>query len=409
MELILCSLFTLLPDYLFRRYVQGKRFGKEITFVTVWYELRWGITSCLMATVTLITVIFYFHPAAVNVNFLYRTVTILPERNGRVAEVFVKLNDKVEAGAPLFRLDSAEQEASVETARRKVAEVDASIAVAETQLASADGKIQQAQGDYQQAVDALATKVELQKRNPDVVAERELEALRTSVDGAKGALAAATASKETVQEQISSLLPAQKASAEATLAQAQVELDKTMIRAGVAGTVMQFALRPGDVVATFRPAGILVPGESQTGQPEVVASFSQLTAQVMKVGMVGEIACASSPLNVIPVVVTQIQNAIASGQFRPTDQLVDIGQLKSGTITVFMESLYPGGLDHIPLGSTCEAIAYTDNSERLEKEKLSTPTFVFLHVVDTLALLHAAILRIQALMLPAQALVLNGH
>jgi hypothetical protein len=74
-----------------------------------------------------------------------------------------------------------------------------------------------------------------------------------------------------------------------------------------------------------------------------------------------------------------------------------------------MESLYPGQVDHIPAGSTCEAIAYTDNSERLEKEKLSTPTFVFLHVVDTLALLHAAILRVKALLLPAQALVLNGH
>jgi hypothetical protein len=125
--------------------------------------------------------------------------------------------------------------------------------------------------------------------------------------------------------------------------------------------------------------------------------------------MVGEIACASSPLNVIPVVVTQVQDAIASGQFRPTDQLVDLSQLKTGTITVFMEALYRGELDHIPAGSTCEAIAYTDNSERLEKEKLSTPEYVFLHVIDGLALLHAAILRIKALLLPAQALVLNGH
>jgi len=74
-----------------------------------------------------------------------------------------------------------------------------------------------------------------------------------------------------------------------------------------------------------------------------------------------------------------------------------------------MESLYPGQLDHIPQGSTCEAIAYTDNSERLATENLSTPTRVFLDVVDTLALLHAAILRIQALMLPVQALVLGGH
>ena len=54
-ELLFCSLLTILPDYLYRRYVQGKRFGKEITFFSVWYELRWGITGCLMLTLGLIT------------------------------------------------------------------------------------------------------------------------------------------------------------------------------------------------------------------------------------------------------------------------------------------------------------------------------------------------------------------
>jgi hypothetical protein len=48
LELMICSLVTILPDYLYRRYRQGKRFGKEITFFSVWYELRWGITGCLM-------------------------------------------------------------------------------------------------------------------------------------------------------------------------------------------------------------------------------------------------------------------------------------------------------------------------------------------------------------------------
>ena len=42
LELMFCSLLTILPDYLYRRYVQGKRFGKEITFFSVWYELQMG-------------------------------------------------------------------------------------------------------------------------------------------------------------------------------------------------------------------------------------------------------------------------------------------------------------------------------------------------------------------------------
>src|SRR3954469_11946497 len=108
-ELLLCSLVTLLPDYLFRRYWQGKRWGKEITFYSVWFELRWGITGCVILTVLLITTVFYNHPATSNVTLFFRTVPIVPEGNGRVAEVYVAFSGPVKQGAPLFKLDSSKQ------------------------------------------------------------------------------------------------------------------------------------------------------------------------------------------------------------------------------------------------------------------------------------------------------------
>src|SRR5215468_10633300 len=134
LELLLCSMLTILPDYLYRRFVQGKRLGKEITFYSVWFELRWGITSCLILTVCLITVIFYNHPSTSNVTLFFRTVPILPETNGRVAEIYVGLSDKIAQGAPIFRRDSSKQEAAVETARRKIAEVDSDMVAAKTEL-----------------------------------------------------------------------------------------------------------------------------------------------------------------------------------------------------------------------------------------------------------------------------------
>src|SRR5215212_7297908 len=112
LELLLCSLVTILPDYLFRRYAQGKRFGKEITFYSVWFELRWGITSCVMLTVLLITMIFYNHPSTNSATLFFRTVPILPETNGRVEKIYVDLNGDVKQGAPIFKLDGAEQEAA---------------------------------------------------------------------------------------------------------------------------------------------------------------------------------------------------------------------------------------------------------------------------------------------------------
>jgi multidrug resistance efflux pump len=409
LELALCSLLTIFPDYLFRRYVQGKRIGREINLYTMWYELRWGITACLLLTISLITLIFYYHPTATNVSAVFRTVTILPQTTGRVAEVFVGVNAKVKAGDPLFRLDSSEQEAARETAQRQIAEADAEAAVAQTELAAADGLIQQAQGAYQQALDELETKQQLMAKNANVVSVREIERLQNAVDGRKGGLDAAVASKRTIETKISSLLPAQKASAEAALAQAQVELDKTLVRAGVAGTVQQFTLRPGDIVNTMiRPAGILVPEEA--GRVALIAGFGQIEAQVMKEGMIAEATCIGKPFTILPMVVTQVQDVIAAGQFRPTDQLIDVQQLaKGGTLTVYLEPLYPGELDGLPPGSSCIANAYTNNHDALAAKDISTLNWVFLHVVDTVAIVHAMILRIQALLLPVQTLVLGGH
>jgi multidrug resistance efflux pump len=409
LELTLCSLLTVFPDYLYRRYVQGKRIGREINLYTVWYELRWGITACLLLTVSLITLIFYYHPSTTNVSAIFRTVTILPETTGRVAEVFVGVNTKVKAGDPLFRLDSSEQEAARQTARRQIEEADAEATVAQTELAAADGVIQQAQGAYQQALDELETKQQLMAKNANVVSAREIERLQNAVDGRKGGVDAAIANKRTIETKLASLLPAQKASAEAALAQAQVELDKTLVRAGVAGTVQQFTLRPGDIVNTMiRPAGILVP--EGAGRGILIAGFGQIEAQVMKEGMIAEATCIGKPFTILPLVVTQVQDVIAAGQLRPTDQLIDVQQLaQGGTLTVFLEPLFPGELDGLPPGSSCIANAYTNNHDALAAKDISTPKWVFLHVVDTVAVVHAMILRIQALMLPVRTLVLGGH
>ncbi len=407
LELTLCSMLTILPDYLYRRYVQGKRIGREITLYSMWYELRWGISACLLLTISLITMIFYFHPSTQSVTAVFRTVTILPESMGRVDEVYVGVNQKVAAGAPLFRLDDSAQKAAVDVAHKQIAEVEAETKVAESELASADGVIRQAEGALQVSIDELQMKTQLLKN--DAVARREVDRLTNTVESQRGMVSAAYANKETLQTKLNILLPAQKASAQAALAQAQVELDKTLVKAGIAGTVQQFTLRKGDVVNTMiRPAGILVPEEA--GRGTLIAGFGQIEAQVMRPGMVAEATCVGKPFTIIPLVVTEVQDVIAAGQLRPTDQLIDVTQLaKPGTLTVFLQPLFAGGLDDLPPGSSCIANAYTSNHDALADPNIGTLKWIGLHVIDTVGVVHAMILRIQALLLPVQTLVLTGH
>lgn len=409
LELLFCSLLTIVPDYLYRRYRQGKRLGKEITFYSVWFELRWGIISCLMLTIGLITVIFYNHPSTTAASVMFRTVPIVPEINGRVAQVHLGVSGTIAKGDPIFRLDSSKQEAAVETARRKIAEVEAALVVAQTEILADESKIQEARAQYKQALDELETKQELRRRNDDIVARREIERLENLVAGREAVVQAAVATRAAAQTRIATLLPAERASAEAALAQAQTDLDKTVIRAGVDGRVEQFTLRVGDVVnPLMRPAGVLIPAEA--GRTTLQAGFSQIEAQVMKVGMVAEATCMSKPWVVIPMVVTSVQDFIAAGQFRSGEQLVDVQQIaKPGTLLVFLEPLHAGGLNGVTPGSTCIANAYSSNHELIASGKLSTGRKVVLHAVDAVGLVHAMLLRIQALVLPIQTLVFSGH
>ena len=131
-----------------------------------------------------------------------------------------------------------------------------------------------------------------------------------------------------------------------------MELTKTVVRAGVDGRVEQFTLRVGDIVNPFmRPAGVLIP--EGAGRKTITAGFGQIEAQVMKIGMVAEATCISKPWTVIPMVVTGVQDFIAAGQFRGGEQLIDAQQVvRPGTILVFLEPLYAGGLDGVTPGSS---------------------------------------------------------
>ena len=402
LELLLCSALTILPDYLYRRFVQGKRFGKEITLYSVWFELRWGITLCILLTILLITVIFYNHPSTTNVTLFFRTIPILPETNGRVAEIYLSVTGDVAKGAPIFKLDSSKQEAAAD------AEVDAEMVVAKVDINKADAQIEEAKAAYQQAIDELETKLELRRRNSGTVAEREIEKLQVLADGRKAAVTAATATKDAAEARLSTQLPAEKASAEAALAQAEVELSKTTVRAGVDGHVEQFALRVGDVVnPLMRPAGVLIPDNAGRA---LTAGFGQIEAQIMKVGMIAEVTCASKPFTIIPMVVTDVQEYIAAGQFRGGEQLIDPQQVtQPGTLISFLEPLYEGGLDDVTPGSSCIANAYSSNHDVIAAKDTGFIRRLALHAVDGLGIVHALLLRLQALLLPFKTLVFAGH
>lgn len=158
----------------------------------------------------------------------------------------------------------------------------------------------------------------------------------------------------------------------------------------------------------LRAAGILIPNEA--GENRLFAGFHQIEAQLIKVGMIAEATCVSKPLTIIPLVVTRVQDVIAAGQIVQTNQLTEMEKIgPPGTLLVHLEPLYPGVLDRIPPGSSCIANLYSNNHEEIVSKDTGTLQRVYLHIVDTVALVHSLIIRLQAIVLPLKALVFGGH
>lgn len=409
LELLFCALFTVFPDFMIKRYVFNKRWGKEITFYTVWYELRWGITACVIMTIALITLIFYYHPSTTQASSLFRTVTILPESPGRVEEVFVVQHQTVQKGDAIFSLDSSTQKAAVETARHDLATVQAEYLDAQGELERAEGLVLSAQSALAQSQNDYKRYQNIDRDNSGAISQQKLERAKSRIQNIQGELQSLTGTRNQMRARLENILPAKERRAESVLEQALVELEKTIIYAEVSGQIVQLMLQPGDIVnPLIRPAGLLVPdiGASQAIQ----AGFSQLASPVIQPGTLAEVTCFSKPFTVIPMIVTDVQASISTGQMRPTDQLVDLqDRSKPGTLTVKLEPLYQGGLGGVVPGSKCIANAYTNNHALIISGELNTWEWLFYHMVDTVGIVHALLLRVQTLLIPVKILVFSGH
>ena len=110
------------------------------------------------------------------------------------------------------------------------------------------------------------------------------------------------------------------------------------------------------------------------------------------------------------MVIVRVQDVIASGQVRAGEQLIDVQQaVRPGTITAFLEPLYANGLDGVTPGSNCIVNAYTSNHDTIADPKTGFLKGLALHGVDAVGVVHAMIIRVQALLLPIKLLVLSGH
>jgi multidrug resistance efflux pump len=186
---------------------------------------------------------------------------------GVVAEVLVRPGRKVPAGEPLFRLDERALRAELKVREANLAAARAQLARLKEpprgeEVPIREARVREARAALRRQQDQLERARALAPRR--AIAHEELIRLEQACEEAREQLARARAEDRLFKAGTwgpdLAVARTQVAQARAQVAQTRTELDRLLVRAPVAGVVLQVNVRPGETVGTQPGPGLVVLG-----------------------------------------------------------------------------------------------------------------------------------------------------
>jgi multidrug resistance efflux pump len=335
---------------------------------------QWTLATAALGGIFGLSLLFitmaYNQPFSTNARIYFAVTPILPAVRGLVTEVPVEdnTNRHLEAGDVLFKIDPKpyqyaldEKRAQLATAEAGVAQLKASVDQAAAATEKAKTQLRLAQNNYDrqstlfQEGDIAQATLDVATRNRDAAKEQVAEAAAAE-DRARLAYGA------TVDGE-----PAEVVRLRNELADAQYNLDHTVVRAPAGGFVTELALRPGVYVlpVPLRPAMIFV-NDSQRDR-SLAAAFQQNALQRVHAGDEAEVLFKGIPGRVFKAKVRLVIDAIAAGQLQNTGTLVNVGgaEVPADRALAVLDIVDDMSGYQVPLGSAAEAAVYTEHFQEL--------------------------------------------
>jgi multidrug resistance efflux pump len=198
-------------------------------------------------------------------------VAIAPETPGRVVEVAIEDNQKVEAGALLFRVDPEPYQIARQKAEADVAVAGQSIGANTAGVSAAQAKVAEAQANLTNVMEQAARTLELVRKG--VFAQARGDKAKAEGDAAKAKLRQAQAEQRQAEEALGpkGADNPQLRAATAALASAQRDLINTAVIAPTPGIVTNLQLTLGQFAGSGQPVMTFIDARSYW----VVASFRE--------------------------------------------------------------------------------------------------------------------------------------
>ena len=293
-------------------------------------------------------------------------IPVTPLVSGRVVEVAVEPNDIVQAGAPLVKIDPEDYELAVQEAEQELVKAGQSVGAKTATVASAQAKVSDALAN-QAHIRTQATRI-LTMTKKGIVPKAEADKTRAALASAKAQVESAQANLDQARKQLgadgkensvvkSALLKLQKA---------QLDLERTIIRAPAIGGVSNFRLDEGFYARAGQPLLTFVSGEDVW----IDAYFRENSLGNMIVGDEVEIVLDYAPGRVFKGKVASIDWGISWGQSEQAGQLASVDaqtgwlrQTQRFPVTIRFDDDTARGFRRV--GGQADVIVYTQDSSVL--------------------------------------------
>ena len=220
------------------------------------------------------------------------TVQVGSQISGQVKDIYADFNTTVKKDQVIARIDPSTFELRVNQARADLDSAQSAVAVAHSNAAAAQAELGRVKVNLAEAQRDFERKKSLVDRN--YISGAELDKARSLVDSTREQLKAVEAQARVSRAQISSAQAAVK-QRESLLKQAQVDLERTVIRAPVDGTVILRNVDAGQTVAASLQAPVLFTIAQDLRDMQVEAAIDEADVGRLRAGMAASFAVDAFP------------------------------------------------------------------------------------------------------------------
>jgi multidrug resistance efflux pump len=293
-------------------------------------------------------------------------VGVAPKVAGLVTNVWIKNDQEVEVGQPLFEIDRAQYEIAMKRAQSDLLNAQTQVDASNAGIESARANLRAAEANKVKARQDSTRLEQLHKQDSGIISVRRLESARATlkqaeakVDAAKAEIQRAIEQKGGDEDNNAKLQAAQSGVAKATL-----DLENTVIRSPSRGIISDLRADIGQFAGTGSPVMTLI----AINDVWISAEFTENNLGHLHVGSPVDLVLDARPGRVFSGTLRSIGLGVSVSQAQPAGNLPSISNnrdwLRQSQRFPVIVSFDPDQReqlrDHVRIGGQAEVIAYSD-------------------------------------------------